>query len=234
MINKELIETLTRDGRTITAAITGDDDLGPLKLLPGTWKNMPNLKRCRLNGSRIAEFAELAGMVNRLTDIIRDATQKLEYARYETDALNQAKSMFLANMSHEFRTPLNHIIGFEQLLQEELADHEDKELVERLAPYLQSIEKAAKNLLRMVEDVLYIAQAETGEETVTRENIDVDRLLRDLVDAHEDQARQRGTTLRLEADQIGQVTTDPTKLRICLSHLLSNACRFTEKCEVIL
>ena len=83
---------------------------------------------------------------------VRERTAELEKAKEQAEVANLSKTNFLSGMSHEFRTPLNHIMGFTQILQSQLTD----QMNERHRGYFQTILQSSNHLLAMLEDILAI------------------------------------------------------------------------------
>lgn len=157
---------------------------------------------------------------------LRSAQQVLEVARRDADEANLAKSQFLANVSHELRTPLNAIIGYSEMLQEEAPEIESVAMV----PDLQKIHAAARHQLGLINDILDLAKIEAGRMSLTFEDVDIPRLVNEVVATAMPLAAKNGNQIIVECPSIvPQLHTDPTKLRQVLLNLLSNACKFTVK-----
>ncbi len=144
-------------------------------------------------------------------------------ARESAEAANRAKSVFLANMSHEFRTPLNAIIGFSELMAR------DPNITAEQRENLAIVNRSGAHLLTLINDVLNIAKIESGRMTLQEQAFDLDRLLDDLVDMFLLRAAEKG--LKLIVDQAPEipryVNADEGKLRQVLINLLGNAVKFT-------
>jgi len=140
--------------------------------------------------------------------------------------LDHLKSSFLANMSHELRTPLNSILGFTQVIQEEL----DGPVTEDMSSDLQLIEKNGKHLLNLINDVLDMAKIEAGRVNLSLEPVDLAELLQDVIQTTAPLARDRGLYQHFE--QIAEVQVllelDHTRMRQVLINLVGNAIKFTE------
>ncbi len=142
---------------------------------------------------------------------------------------NYAKSMFLANMSHELRTPMNAIIGYSEMLIEEIATMSEGEVLSDL----RKIHGAGRHLLSLINDVLDISKIESGKMTLYLETFDV----RGMVDEVEStalplmRAKGNGLIVTVAAD-VGQMHSDLTKVRQTLFNLLSNAAKFTDHGDV--
>ena len=173
--------------------------------------------------------------------VIRDISdrkaveEELIRARDEAQEASRAKSAFLANMSHELRTPLNAVIGYSEMIMEEIDavredDEPGAELVEQFVPDLTRIRGAGKHLLSIINDILDLSKIEAGKMTVHVELFDSDELLRDIIGTIQPLADKNGNRIELvRAEDAHQyLRTDTTKIRQILFNLLSNACKFTQ------
>ncbi|HEX2009586.1 MAG TPA: ATP-binding protein [Roseateles sp.] len=150
-------------------------------------------------------------------------TQNLREARLEAEAGSRAKSVFLANMSHELRTPLHGLLGMLGLLKE-------TPLRPQQQLQLQSASSSARHLLAILNDILDVSKMEAGAITIQPEPVQPGRLLRELEELCQPQARVKGLGLAIgQADDVpAWISADPTRLRQILLNLLSNALKFTE------
>ncbi|MFT5661170.1 MAG: PAS domain S-box-containing protein [Sulfurimonas sp.] len=135
----------------------------------------------------------------------------------------KVKEQFLANMSHEFRTPLNSILGFIDLIKEET---KEKNILE----YSKIIEYSGIGLLRIIEDILDFSKIESGQIKIEMMDFNMHEtciFLKKLLDV---QAEEKGVKLILSIDESTPVylKTDLFRLRQIISNLLSNAIKFTE------
>ena len=173
---------------------------------------------------------EWVGMHADITDR-KVAELELAAARDAAEAANRAKSVFLANMSHELRTPLSAVIGYSEMIEEEVEDLGQTELLTDLG----KIKSNARHLLSLINDVLDLSKIEANRMDTFAEDTDVATLVTDVVSTVEPLARQKRNRVEIElGDDLGHMRTDVVKLRQCLFNLLSNAAKFTEDGRIVL
>ncbi len=171
----------------------------------------------------------IVGWIGTNTDItdMREVEQRLEMARDEAEAANRAKSTFMANMSHELRTPLSAIIGYAEMLAEDLADGTEPT---DLAADVDKIEGNARHLLGLINDVLDLSKVESGKMEAFIETFDLDKMLEDVQSTVGALMEKKGNAFALKrGEHLGVMRSDVTRLRQVLLNLLSNAAKFTEK-----
>ena len=144
--------------------------------------------------------------------------------------LDRLKSSFLANMSHELRTPLNSILGFSDVMLEEL----DGPLTENMANDLGLIQKNGKHLLHLINDVLDMAKIESGRMNLMPEKFKVHEIIEEVTSITSTLASEKNLALFIEeeSDQEVEITADRTRLRQIMINVVNNAIKFTEKGKV--
>lgn len=169
----------------------------------------------------IEDITEKMRLERELTERTRDAKQ----AQFEAESATMAKSDFLANMSHELRTPLNSIIGFSEVLEDQLLGSLNDSQKENVMYIL----KAGRHLLSLINDILDLSKVESGKMELDVEPV----LLRELLDAslvmQQEKASRHGikVELQFESDKAVVIEADERKLKQILFNLLSNAVKFT-------
>ncbi|PKQ01689.1 MAG: hybrid sensor histidine kinase/response regulator, partial [Alphaproteobacteria bacterium HGW-Alphaproteobacteria-12] len=167
-------------------------------------------------GGYVAVGADVTG--------IHERERELRKARKEAEAANEAKSAFLANISHEIRTPLNGILGMAQLMA-------STELTPEQRDQLDTILDSGKTLMAILNDVLDLSKIEAGKFDISPIDNDLGHLLRRLEKLWAPRAIEKGLNLKLEIDPEAQtfLRFDPVRVRQCVSNLVSNAIKFTDK-----
>jgi signal transduction histidine kinase len=152
------------------------------------------------------------------------AEQGLETALVEAQAATKAKSEFLANMSHELRTPLNSVIGFAELLDDDLAGA----LNEEQRDYVQTIGRNGRHLLQLINEILDLTKIEAGKLDVARQPCDIVQIAGDTIKRLLPQALKKSLTLSAPAAaEPVWVLADPMRVGQVITNLLSNAIKFT-------
>lgn len=182
----------------------------------------------RLDARSQDEMGELASSFNRMADSVEESFKRLDEAREKAEEASRQKSAFLATMSHELRTPLNGILGFAELLRQELNDPAQQE-------YASIIQQSGDHLLNLVNEILDLAKIESGEMVFKYAPTALSLLVAESAAGHQIAAQNKGLrfTLDLADDLPEQLLTDPMRLRQILNNLLNNAVKFTERGEIV-
>jgi len=160
-----------------------------------------------------------------------EARDMAETARDAAEQNTRAKSAFLANMSHELRTPMNAIIGYSEMIEEEMEEEE----LESFLPDVRKIKGAGKHLLALINDILDLSKIEAGRMDLFLERFDLKEMLEESAATVQPLMSARELSFVSHfAEGLGVVRADLTKLRQALFNLLSNAAKFTHSGEVTL
>lgn len=168
------------------------------------------------------------GIAMIVTDVseLRQAQDRLKEALTCAETASLAKSEFLATMSHEFRTPLNAILGFSDIMCKELLGAVTNPSYAR---YARDIHDSGRHMLDLVNDVLEFSALDAGKREFRVEPVDVaatiSRCLREVQHAADDKQIEVGTCNPID---LAEFETDPRALRQCLINTLANAVKYTE------
>jgi signal transduction histidine kinase len=133
----------------------------------------------------------------------------------------RVKDEFVATVSHELRTPLTSIVGYAELLLD------SDEMPDAHRGFIEVIERNAYRLQRLVGDLLFFAQVESGQLALDHESVDLSDLCERALEAVRPAGEAKGLALELDADEVVKVEGDPARLQQLLDNLLSNAVKFT-------
>lgn len=173
--------------------------------------------------ARTALEQEITGK-NRLLGERSRLINLLEKANRELRKLDQLKSTFLANMSHELRTPMNAIIGYTDLL----VDGVDGPINQEQRKSLQKIASNSRYLLQLINDILDISKIESGKVQLNPRELDLEWLIRSVIEVFEPLLGQKQLTLSCQVDErVRRVYGDEDAIKQVLMNLLSNAVKFT-------
>jgi signal transduction histidine kinase len=162
----------------------------------------------------------------------RAKADALRAAMEQAEVASRQKSIFLAKMSHELRTPLNAVIGYSEMLRDEI---DDNPTLAQKAEDLDRINAAGRHLLALVTDVLDLSSIEANKQEVSNQPVEIARLIDEVVGTAAPLIGRKDNRMVLEmADDIGTVVTDPLKLRQSILNLLSNAAKFTSRGTITL
>jgi PAS domain S-box-containing protein len=187
-----------------------------------------------------AAHAELESRVEKRTSQLMDANDRLKreveereraqremlVAKEAADTANQAKSAFLANMSHELRTPLNAVIGFSELLEQQLFG----DLNAKQQSYVGNVLVSGRHLLQLVNDVLDISKVEAGRMDLACERTPIGGIVDIVRSVIAAVAAKKGIELEVAVpDDLPEVFVDPGRIKQVLYNLIANAIKFTPR-----
>ena len=172
---------------------------------------------------------------NKIFDIVSGSfekiqlTNELEQAKLAAEQANRAKSDFLAKVSHEIRTPINAILGMDEMILRESQEDHVKE-------YATDIKSSTNNLLNIINDILDASKIESGKMEIVPVKYDMGKILKDLYHMFDIKARDSKLTLQFDIDSSipSGYIGDDVRIRQILSNLLSNAIKYTKEGSVIL
>ena len=157
---------------------------------------------------------KLRNRTTRVIGVARELICELAEEKAATQQAVEAKARFLTLISHELRTPLNSILGFSELLEDEVFG----ELNDKQKRYVHSIHQGGSRLLNLVEEVLLYADARTDELALSVSSVDCGQLWNEILEKHELQIVQSG--VKTHSSGHDTVVADKTKLEKALSTLL--------------
>jgi signal transduction histidine kinase len=137
--------------------------------------------------------------------------------------LDRLKDDFVASVSHELRTPLTSIQGYLELVLE----GEAGEVNDEQRHFLSIVRRNSDRLLRLVGDLLFVAQIDAGKLEIERDDVDLQAVVEESVQSARPRAAEGGLALELEAQPVPHVVGDRVRLAQLLDNLVSNALKFT-------
>ncbi len=190
----------------------------------------------RKNGELYYESALLSSITDERGDIVqyiaikdditkdKIAQQEVLKAKQEAEEANRAKTVFLANMSHEIRTPINAVIGFSEILAQNLKDQTNLD-------YVNSIEASSKTLLNLLNDILDLSKIETGAMEVHPEPTDIRQLVKDITQIFSLKIQQKDLDVTIKVDPAipERIIMDELRTRQIFLNVIGNAVKFTHK-----
>ncbi len=184
------------------------------------------------------EYEKLANAFNHMLDSLQAFQEKLRQTNKQLDdkiaelsernielfKANKLKSEFLANISHEFKTPLNSILGFAQVLRDKTGFLQN----DKNKRYAENIISSGNRLLTMINDLLSLAKTEAGKMELHIEQASISELVKDIIAQFSLQTKEKKIKIKLVVDDdIPTLLTDAGKVQQILYNFFSNAVKFT-------
>lgn len=209
-----------------------------LDLTETSFGEMNRLQRSAMTMASSLQQAhlELQGKIDQATrslreyvDKVQDQKKALEIAHKKAEAISESKSQVLAHISHEYKTPLNSVIGFIDLLLQGSLNAQQKS-------YCQTMKSSAQHLLMMINDILDFNLIEAGKLSISQKPMSLRECLEDVMSTLTPLATEKGLFfdyLYYEDAPI-LIRSDPHRLRQVFINLIANAIKFTEAGAVII
>ena len=149
---------------------------------------------------------------------------KLEVALKKAEDASLAKTSFLHNMSHDIRTPMNAVLGYAQLMKDELKGKGMPETLE----HLEKLQQSGNLLLSIINNVLDMARIESGRMEIDESYTQIEYILQDLFEIFDDEAKKKNIAFNYNMNvEHDHVLTDITKVKEIFANILSNAMKYT-------
>lgn len=159
-------------------------------------------------------------------ELNKDITKELAKQKQKAEESDRMKSAFLANMSHEIRTPMNGIIGFTELLKSNTYSPDKQK------QFIDIIQQSGERMLNTINNIIEISKIESGLETVHISETNIEKIIYELLQFFELEARKKGVSLVIEKKEVFAENifySDNYKLNSILTNLIKNALKFTQK-----
>ena len=174
--------------------------------------------------SDVTEAKRTDTLLNAIREEQRLLARRYHEEKLKAEAASRSKTNFLAHLSHDIRTPLNHIIGFAELMKHQtygpLGD-------DRYADYVQSIKQSGEHLLASFATILDLAELEGGQKQMRSDAVPVDELLEGMAQRFRGQANRAGLTLIVGEPCGAVLNADRLGMQRMLGNIIENAVRFT-------
>lgn len=149
------------------------------------------------------------------------AEEKAKVAMQTAENANAAKSQFLFNMSHDIRTPMNALLGYNQLMKKEITDS-------KLLHYLDKMEQSGNLLLSIINNVLDMARIESGKTELDENYNEIGMVLSEICEAFDVEAKKKGICFTYKRQVTNKhIMCDITKVQKIFINLISNAIKYT-------
>ncbi len=167
----------------------------------------------------------LANQVKKHTCELADINKELQLAVTAANEASYAKSQFLANMSHEMRTPLNAIIGFSDMLKQEIMGPIGNE---HYLGYAKDINDSGVHLLRLISEILDVSRIEAGRVEIADDRVNIKDTVSACTRLINERAESKNIALHVKiADDLPDLRADQLRVKQILINLVGNAVKFT-------
>ena len=168
-------------------------------------------------------------ITERLVTFLEATTHELREATRAANAANEAKSAFLSNMSHEIRSPINAVLGLDEMILRESNE-------QAIKGYARDIQSSGKSLLSIINDILDFSKIEAGKMEIIPDNYDLRSTITDLANMIESRAEGKGLKFIVSVDETMPhlLYGDETRIKQCALNILTNAVKYTPSGSVTL
>ncbi len=181
------------------------------------------------------EIEELYGVVDKMVKELNSYIDEMNRERQlEEDlrvakAASEAKSTFLSNVSHEIRTPINAVLGLDEMILRESAD-------ENIVKYAADIKNSGRTLLALINDLLDFSKIEAGKMEIVPTEYELSSTINDLINMVREKAKDKGLELIVDvaSDTPHVLYGDEIRIKQCILNILNNAVKYTHKGSVTL
>lgn len=161
----------------------------------------------------------------------KKAEEAMRHAKIQAELASRTRMEFLANMSHELRTPLNAVIGFSQILKDEVMGPIG---IESYKDYARDIFDSGNHLLRIISDILEVSKIETGNRELNIGNFPLARVMKSCMTILAPRIEQAGVDVKVELPEgLPEMLGEELGLKQIMINLVSNAVKFTPKGGVV-
>lgn len=175
------------------------------------------------------EIIYIVGSAKDITEVLQ-REKELQEAKIAAEEANKSKSLFLANMSHEIRTPMNGIIGLSHIIKKELTGPN----MEELTGYLNDIQESARDLLRIINDILDYSDLELGRASLEEKPVKLERVVKEIQRYYQEETSRKKIKFNIEIDENFKdiFLGDEGKIKQILLHVAGNGVKYTSFGEV--
>ena len=177
-----------------------------------------------INRKLVRAKKEQDKILNELEKRVTERTQDLLISKEQAEKANKAKTEFLSSMSHEFRTPMNAILGFAQIIELDTAEWQQKEVHENIMEILH----AGQHLLELINDILDLAKIEEGKYQLDMKPVVINKSVADVLRLLESLAREKKVTVSYDSkvDDQFEIFADSRSVKQILINVVSNAIKY--------